>query len=217
MDTFFIVMWTHLIVYWTSSIFFLFFNYYCQSHSIVKYNHMEGKRPVPDIKNIYKAIMLSISNQIISIPVIYFTIDKCHNENAYTYVYAYILIFLVLADQWFYWIHRLCHYNKIIFKYIHSLHHHWTYPIAVSTLYVHPLEHIIINLGSFLIGPLLFPTSNLCLCIWTAMSTLNSVIAHGGTKIISNDGTHDLHHRFLIYNFGVLGVSDRMFGTFRSS
>ena len=211
-------MWIHLSVYWASSIFFLFFNYYCQSHSVVKYVHLEEKRYIPDIKNIVKAIKLSIINQIVSVPIIFFIIDKCyhHNHNDNNTSIFHFLVFLFLADQWFYWIHRLCHYNKFIFKYIHSVHHNWVHPISVSTLYVHPIEHIIINLGSFLIGPILFPTSPFFLYIWTAVSTLNSVLAHSGTKIIFDDSTHDIHHRFLIHNFGVLGINDWFFGTYNN-
>ena len=88
--------------------------------------------------------------------------------------------------------------------------------MAVSALYAHPVEHIICNIGAMLIGPLIFPTSQVVLGIWTSIGTLNAVTSHSGLALpYIQNVRHDLHHRYLSCNYGAAGPSDIMYGTRR--
>jgi sphinganine C4-monooxygenase len=66
-------------------------------------------------------------------------------------VYWFILpvvrqVFAVLIlDAWEYWIHRLMHVNKWMYRHLHSRHHRLYVPYAFGALYNHPLEGLILD------------------------------------------------------------------------
>lgn len=63
---------------------------------------------------------------------------------------------MLVEDFSFYWMHRLFH-TPYLYKKFHKYHHEFVTPIALGTLYAHPLEHILANvlpsqLGFVLLG-----------------------------------------------------------------
>ena len=40
---------------------------------------------------------------------------------------------------------------------MHKQHHSFRTPVGIASVYAHPLEDLVVNLGSFLVGPLLRP------------------------------------------------------------
>ena len=58
--------------------------------------------------------------------------------------YLFLLVAAVLwADAHFYWIHRLLHVNRWLYKRVHSHHHESFNPDPMSALSFHPVEGIL--------------------------------------------------------------------------
>ena len=58
-------------------------------------------------------------------------------------------IAILVLDGWEYWIHRLMHMNKFLYRHLHARHHRLYVPYAFGALYNHPLEGLILDtLGS---------------------------------------------------------------------
>jgi sphinganine C4-monooxygenase len=52
---------------------------------------------------------------------------------------------VVVLDTWEYWIHRLMHVNKFLYRHIHSRHHRLYVPYAFGALYNHPIEGLTLD------------------------------------------------------------------------
>jgi sphinganine C4-monooxygenase len=55
------------------------------------------------------------------------------------------VIAIFILDAWEYWIHRLMHVNKFLYRHLHSRHHRLYVPYAFGALYNHPLEGLILD------------------------------------------------------------------------
>jgi sphinganine C4-monooxygenase len=55
------------------------------------------------------------------------------------------VIAIFVLDAWEYWIHRLMHVNKFLYRHLHSRHHRLYVPYAFGALYNHPLEGLILD------------------------------------------------------------------------
>ena len=208
----------HITTYWLSCLMFSLISEYLHNNNKIYYIEAEKRLAnTPPWSKIRNAIIVSLVNQLISFPIIYTLSQYCINTEITMANYPYqFAIYTIIADQWFYWTHRTMHRVKYFYNNIHYIHHQWTYPIAVRTIYAHPIEHIITNIGSIVLPPLIYPTSVNFLIFWVSLATFNAVVGHSGIRfpIFANE-KHDLHHRFLNCNYGTFGLSDRLFGTRR--
>ena len=213
----------HVTVYWTACLFFSIISEYLHTSNNKVYHIVAEKRAqnAPPWGKIKLAIIVSAINQLISYPVIYGLINNCVDSELNYSVKDYglqFMVFTAIADQWFYWTHRAMHRVKFLYNNIHYIHHQWTYPIAVRTIYAHPVEHIITNVGTLIVPPLIWSSSLEFLMFWVGVATFNAVAGHSGIHFpVFTNEKHDLHHRYLNCNYGTFGLSDRMFGTRRFS
>lgn len=176
-------------------------------------------RHAPDAGKILSAFGLSVFNQLIALPMALqitplLTTDV--DETPQTILMKF-LFYAVMGDLWFYWSHRLLHI-PFFYRHIHSIHHRWTYPMPIRTLYCHPVEHILGNIGALITGPVIWPAGQTALNIWIVGATFNAVLGHSGIDFgwpIVTSKKHDIHHRILTTNYGTTGISDRLFGTRR--
>lgn len=212
----------HIGTYWFLAMMFLILDTYWARRGITKYKVGGLSRPFAPTKKIGSALLLSVVNQAISVPLIYYVTPHCITQASrsvhllHPMVLLQLLFYVVSTDCWFYWVHRLMHMNKTLFRHVHYLHHEWVYPMAIRTIYTHPVEHLLGNVGSIVIGPYLWPGSRGLIYLWVIGATASSVFAHCGTILpFFSSVTHDLHHRYLTCNYGVLSISDRLYGTLR--
>ena len=217
-----VLLW-HLSSYWFTSLAFMCLDYYWYKTNNLQYKIGGDLRHVPSNKKILKAFIIVLLNQALTVPLMYYISPYCIDTTDYSLIVqcyrAPILlsIYIIFADQWFYWTHRLLHYNRFMYRHVHYLHHEWTYPIAIRAVYAHPIEHYLANIGTIVIGPLFFKPSHGVLCLWVVLATINSVFAHCGTILPFTDtSSHDLHHRYLNCNYGTMGLSDRIYKTQRT-
>lgn len=167
-----------------------------------------------------KAIRISLLNQLcITLPLLYLSRDIIKNiiiiADNYSLTKNMINIFLIgnLSNIFFYSIHRLFHLNYF-YKKIHTVHHEFVEPVAPSSLYAHPIEHIFANtmpflLAYFICGGCSYNITLGLLCIGSFVTT--SAHVNHDIKILGRE--HLYHHKFYKYNFGFGRYLDRLFRT----
>ncbi|KAG0147467.1 hypothetical protein CROQUDRAFT_656029 [Cronartium quercuum f. sp. fusiforme G11] len=139
-----------------------------------------------------------------------------------------IAIFFVFEDCFHYWAHRALHQGQL-YKKIHKLHHEFSAPFGLAAEYAHPLEILILGMGT-IAGPLLwclFTKGNLhvmTMYIWIILRLFQAVDAHSGydfpwslrhiVPFWSGADHHDYHHEKFV---GCYSTSfrwmDHLFGT----
>ena len=100
------------------------------------------------------------------------------------------VVAVFVLDAWEYWIHRMMHVNKYLYKHVHSRHHRLYVPYAFGALYNHPLEGFFLDTVGGAIAMKLA-----CLSIREAMfffvlATMKTGMFH---KAVRPDGIVDDH------------------------
>ena len=158
-------------------------------------------------------------------------------KNGFTFLYndisergIFYFIFSIFAaifihDTFFYWSHRIMH-HKLIYKYVHKVHHNSTNPSPWAAFSFHPSESII----EAMIVPILvliMPIHPLAILAFLLYMTFMNVLGHLGFEMYPNGFTthwfgkwhntathHNMHHRFFNCNYGLyFNYWDRLMGT----
>lgn len=189
----------------------------------------------PKKEDIKREIIYSMSTVSIFgfVGVLIYTLKQAGYTKIYSDFHQYslgyflfsLLLLIFLHDTYFYWIHRLMHHPKI-YKYVHYIHHKSHNPTPFAAFSFHPLEAIlesaIIPISVFLI-----PLHNITLFVFLTFSLFMNVLGHLGYEIYFKNFTkhpltwwnntsthHNMHHRFVNYNFGLyFNLWDRIMGT----
>jgi sterol desaturase/sphingolipid hydroxylase (fatty acid hydroxylase superfamily) len=127
-----------------------------------------------------------------------------------------LLLYYILADLYFFTVHYTAHRVPFIYKKIHKFHHRIFSTSAVSALDANPLEHILVNIGSFFVGPIVVLGHINTIKLWLTVASIMTCVAHSGYKHFLVGKEHNTHHRFAKYNYGQgLYLCDRLFGTYK--
>eukprot|EP00929_Paragymnodinium_shiwhaense_P033232 TRINITY_DN1828_c0_g1_i3.p1 TRINITY_DN1828_c0_g1~~TRINITY_DN1828_c0_g1_i3.p1 ORF type:complete len:415 (+),score=74.87 TRINITY_DN1828_c0_g1_i3:92-1246(+) len=116
--------------------------------------------------------------------------------------------YIAANEIYFFYIHMLMHTNKTMYGMFHKVHHEWKTPVALASLYAHPVEVCCVILGQFTIGPILFGGHFYTILIWTCSVVMVSQTHHCGFHWpwipASGDQPdfHDLHHEKFNLNYG---------------
>lgn len=183
-----------------------------------------------DTKKLIRVIAAVVCNQIfVGVPfaILSFYIMKLRGMPdvrelpTFHWVLFEIGVCILVEEFGFYYSHRVLH-SKRIYKYIHKQHHLWTAPVAVTAIYAHPIEHIFSNMLPPFLGVLICRSHIATAWLWFTMAYLSTLNAHSGYHFpfFPSPEAHDFHHLKFNYNFGMLGLLDRIHGTdtlFRNS
>lgn len=125
----------------------------------------------------------------------------------------------VIIDSWQYWLHRLMHVNKTLYRRFHSRHHRLYVPYAFGALYNDPVEGFLLDtLGTGVAALVTGLTPREQLVLYT-FSTLKTVDDHCGYALPfdlfqqffpNNSIYHDIHHQ----QFGIKSNFSQPFFTF---
>lgn len=187
-----------------------------------------------DAKQIKSELINSLFALMVStffVLIIYYLKDKGHTKiyadiNEYPRFFAYFgfIIFLIIDDTWFYWVHRLLHHPKI-FKYVHKVHHnsidvnpftslsfHW-FEIFALTFWIIPFS---------LFFPMYLPALGI-LQIWGFLDNIKSHLGYeffpswwnkSFGKLMTSSTHHNMHHSKFQGNYGVhFRIWDRLLKT----
>lgn len=127
---------------------------------------------------------------------------------------ASLVFFLAVEEVGFYYTHLLAH-HKVLYPYIHKIHHQYTAPVAYCAVYAHPLEHIVVNVAPVVAGPVLLGSHPVTAAAWIVMALVYTTNSHCGWFLLpygSPEG-HDWHHSHFNEVYGVVGVLDWLHGT----
>jgi len=124
------------------------------------------------------------------------------------------VVFALIEEIGFYYSHRILHLPQFYAKH-HKLHHEWTAPIGIVSIYCGTLEMISSNLLPAFMGPFLMQSHLLTTWLWFSLVVFSTTIAHGGYHVpfFSSPEAHDFHHKSFNCWFGTLGILDRLHKT----
>jgi sterol desaturase/sphingolipid hydroxylase (fatty acid hydroxylase superfamily) len=137
---------------------------------------------------------------------------------AWTFVKDFI-VFGMLYDFVFYFIHRFLHLKNVfgynLYGLIHKKHHEFTSPIAVSCVYAHPIEHVLANVGPLFFGPLLMRSHPIVTFWWFSYGLYHTAAVHSGYHcwFLPSPLKHDWHHERFEENYSSMGIWDGLFKT----
>lgn len=132
------------------------------------------------------------------------------------------LVSMVIEDIYFYFVHRLLHHG-MWYKYIHKIHHDHAAPFGIAAEYAHPVETLILGVGS-VIGPLLLTRHLFVLWAYLFVRVFQTVEAHSGyhfpwspanfIPLYGGPVFHDFHHETFKGNYASTFIwVDWLFGT----
>jgi sphinganine C4-monooxygenase len=109
-----------------------------------------------------------------------------------------------IIDTWQYFLHRLMHINKFLYKQFHSWHHRLYVPYAFGSLYNHPLEGFLLDTLGAVIAEWAMGLSTRQAMLLFSVSSLKTVDDHCGYNFPwdplqmltgNNADYHDIHHQ----------------------
>ncbi|KAH8271122.1 hypothetical protein KR018_000683 [Drosophila ironensis] len=214
-------------VYWLYAALFTLMDITNKPKFLRRYKIQPGQNEPVDLARLWSAVKVVVFNltvvNILTSWVIFELIFKTVNSDDIRHLPTFkraardVVAFVILEEIMFYYAHRLLH-HRALYKYVHKKHHEWTAPIAAITLYAHPVEHIVANLLPVALSIAILGTHVALAWFIFALAIVNSMSDHTGYSFPWSANSvrfHDYHHAKFNYNYGVLGILDKLHGTYR--
>lgn len=216
------------IVFWLSNLLFISLDILGFPSFLLKYKVQDEKQV--ESSQYMKTLRRVLFNEFVlgipfSVCIYYFmSLRGCEIGGelpTFTWVTLEITVHILVEEVGFYYSHRLFHHPRL-YKHIHKIHHEWTAPTSIVSIYAHPVEHIVSNLLPVALGPIITGSHLATAWLWFAVALMSTTVSHSGyhLPLLPSPEAHDYHHLKFNNCFGVLGVLDRLHGTdlqFRAS
>eukprot|EP00761_Pharyngomonas_kirbyi_P012448 gb/GECH01012475.1/.p1 GENE.gb/GECH01012475.1/~~gb/GECH01012475.1/.p1 ORF type:complete len:264 (+),score=20.11 gb/GECH01012475.1/:1-792(+) len=215
------------------SIYFGIYGFYFLADfipSLRKYKIQEDKENTGPLQ--WKCLRVLLFNHlVIQMPMILFALESFIRITGMTVtgplpsagsLVAQMMLYLVVEDFYFYWIHRLLHHGAW-YKHVHKMHHEYAAPFGMAAEYAHPIETMFLGIGTIL-GPLLTCQHLFTLWLWLLVRLAETIEVHCGydfpwspnrfLPFYGGARFHDWHHERNVGNFAsTFTVWDWAFGT----
>lgn len=122
-------------------------------------------------------------------------------------------IHALVAEVSFYILHGLLHWSPFLYRHVHKVHHRFPAPTAMTCVYAHPVEFALGNVLPIYLGPIFCNAHPTTCYLWWALAMLGTCKGHCGYRIMGHEDDHEDHHLLYKYNYGGMGLLDRMLGT----
>ena len=135
------------------------------------------------------------------------------------------LAVLLLSDLLGYWIHRGLHSSEPIWRWTHQLHHSAERMDMAGTAYFHPLDVMAQQVLPSIAIVAFLGVTPMAAAVGGFLGFLLGVSPHLNVRtpawlghLIQRPEMHAVHHERGVhaYNYGLLALSDRIFGTWRN-
>ena len=147
---------------------------------------------------------LLVSSWVVMLPVHHFMksypVPESNPIHIPTELMKFFLCFIIV-ETWFYITHYALH-MPVFYSRIHKIHHRFKAPVAVASMYAHPVEFILGNLLGVVFGPLLTQCHPITSYIWICNALIATGGSHSGYKMFFAE-FHDQHHEYFDCNYGV--------------
>ncbi len=171
----------------------------------------------------FPPVFILFNDNIRPLTQYYTTID----QHSLVYFFSAFVIMIFIHDTYFYWLHRIMH-HKLIFKFVHLVHHKSTNPSPWAAYAFHPIEAILES-GIFVLLLFIMPLQDWHLIVFFICSLMYNVYGHLGFELypagfsknwfgkwINTSVSHNMHHQYFEGNYGLyFNIWDRLMGTIR--
>lgn len=175
-----------------------------------------------DVRKLLEAIPLIFFNFLIAVCLVPSILLALPNQSfdwqnlpSKAHLARDILVWFVVEETMFFYLHRWLHVNKYMYQAVHKLHHTWTAPVSYVAMYCHPLEQVMCNILPLVLGPVLCGSHVAATGIYFFTGMVHTTAVHSGYWFCDDNGMHDEHHAKFTVNYGVTGVLDVLHGTYR--
>uniref|UniRef100_A0A1I8GMH9 Fatty acid hydroxylase domain-containing protein n=2 Tax=Macrostomum lignano TaxID=282301 RepID=A0A1I8GMH9_9PLAT len=213
------------VVYWAFNLFLMLLDVFNWPKFLLKYKVQPDKNAPIDKRMLAKAVATVLFNEFVVAPPFMLLMFALYSWRGvafsgelptFQWVILEIAVFSLTEEVFFYYSHRMLHHPRI-YRYVHKIHHEWTAPIGIISLYAHPIEHVLSNLLPPCMGPLIMGSHLGTIWLWFCLALVSTSISHCGYHfpLLPSPEAHDFHHLKFVNNFGVLGILDSLHGTDR--
>jgi sterol desaturase/sphingolipid hydroxylase (fatty acid hydroxylase superfamily) len=186
-------------------------------------------------KDLTREIIHSLKTTVIFTAILYIALYTpfSHMTRIYTqlsdyplwWIFASVILSLIIHDTYFYWMHRILHHPPI-FRYVHLVHHQSTNPSPWAS-YSFDLAEACTEGAVLFVIVTVMPMHLLSIALFVLVAFMINVYGHLGYEvaplwlrrtllfeIVNTSVHHNLHHSKFKGNYGLyFRVWDRLMGT----
>jgi fatty acid hydroxylase domain-containing protein 2 len=213
------------LAYWILGGIFFIFDWFRRPEMIRNYKIQPGSNDPLDKQKLLKTVKVVLFNQLV-ISTASFGLTAASYEltgswdsfdvttvPSFPKLMLNLIVCAMIYDLIFYCNHRILH-HKLLYKHIHKMHHEWTAPIAIASVYSHPFEHYFCNIVP-LCGPFLLRVDIASTAFFVQFILVTGCFIHCGLHLpfMMSPEFHDFHHKNSSECFSTNGLPDHIFGT----